>query len=174
MKKILLGLMMSMLWIQNSHAEWGDNYAMGKIGIMDVDLNSADPLLSFGVLAGIGLTQQFSLEAEYNLSLTGGDYTIASNPTPEEGDYRIWTAAIYGAFRFPFNNTAYAKLKLGTLYENIERTSDINAAKTSAGFGAAGGLGLGILAGKVLTLELELTSIDQDILFLTVGAHYRF
>ncbi len=174
MKKIIFFILISLSWAQHSYADWADNYLLGKVGIMDVDLNSADPLLSFGVLYGFGLTPEMSLEAEFNMSLAGGDYIIDSNPIPEQGDYTIWTGAIYGSYRFPFNQTVYAKLKLGGLYENIERSSDTNPGKTSNGFGAAGGVGLGVLAGKVLTLELELTSIDQDILFLTIGAHYRF
>jgi len=165
---IMLGL------LPQAQADWGQQYILGKAGLMDFDINDTDvdPMLSFGLLYGFGLTREMSLEFEYNQGLIGGDYTADQ----DEGKYGIWTMAGYGSYRLPLNDTMYVKIKGGLLYESINRdsTAEVNQDDTATGLGAAGGIGVGVLAGQVLTLELELTAIDEDVLFLSFGAHYAF
>lgn len=151
-------------------ADWGDQYIMGKAGIMTIDINNADPLVSMGLLYGFGLTPNVSAEAELNASITGGEY-IGEN---EKGKFTIWTVATYGVHRLAFNPQFYLKTKVGILYENFDRESPTSQQSTVKGFGAAGGLGIGMIAGSVLTLELEASAIDKDVLFISLGAHYRF
>jgi hypothetical protein len=158
-------------------AERGDQYLLPKVGAMVIDLNEADPLLSAGIMYGLGLTNRISLEAEVNYGFSGGEYDVrgdAEGTVAESGDYRIWTAAGYGVYRWPIVETVYLKGKLGALYENVVRSSDFRAERTDDDFGAAGGVGIGFFMWRKFTLELEATVIDQDIIFYSVGTHIKF
>ena len=159
----------------NAQADRGDQYVLGKLGFMSVKLHGADTLGSIGVLYGYGLTPAVTLESELNLGLFGGKYEQKNSAGAvfEEGDYRIWTLAGYGVYRFPLTDVAYLKGKLGLLYENVKRSGQLSD-KTSKGFGLAGGVGAGTRIADTLTLEGEITSIDKDIVFFSVGLHYAF
>ena len=165
-----------------SFADAGDQYLLPKLGYMSVDLNNADPIFSLGVLYGYGITSGFSVEGELNLGLSGGEYdNTLSSGTRLLGEYSIWTLATYGVYRYPLTNVIFLKGKLGILYENIERDgAQTPAAGTplpdnskTTGFGAAGGLGVGFVI-KESTLEFEVTGIDKDIIFYSVGINYSF
>lgn len=157
-------------------ADRGDQYLLPKFGIMTVNLNNADNLYSLGVLYGYGLTPEVSVEGEVNLSLTGGDYKRkdATGSVIESGKYKVWTVAGYGVYRYPFTETAYLKGKLGLLYENVDRSANIGEGHTAKAFGVAGGIGAGILIRGNLTIEAEITGIDKDIIFYSLGVHYPF
>ena len=160
----------------NAWADRGDQYVLGKLGFISVKLNNADTLGSIGVLYGYGLTPEVSIESELNLGLLGGKYVQKNSvgTVIEKGDYRIWTLAGYGVYRFPLTDVAYLKGKLGLLYENVTRNGDLIGGGTSKGFGLAGGVGVGTRIADTLTLEGEITSIDKDIIFFSVGLHYAF
>jgi hypothetical protein len=163
----------------NAWADRGDQYVLGKLGFMSVKKNNAETLGSIGALYGYGLTPAITLESEINLGLFGGKYEQKNpnDPIPyEKGNYRIWTVAGYGVYRFLFSDVTYLKGKLGLLYENVIRSSgklklgdDI-----AKGFGLAGGVGLGTRIADALTLEGEITGIDKDIVFFSLGLHYAF
>lgn len=165
-----------MLGCSTVWADRGDQYVLGKFGFMSVDLNDADPLFSLGALYGYGITPEITVEGELNLGLIGGEYKQknAQGQTFEKGDYRIWTLAGYGVYRFPLSDVAYLKGKLGLLYENVKRSGDLIGGDTSNGFGLAGGIGAGTQVIKGLTAEAEITGIDQDIIFYSLGLHYAF
>jgi len=156
-------------------AETGEQYLLPKFGFMAVDLNDADPLFSLGVLYGYGITDTVTLEGEVNLGFTGGGYKSkdAQGAVFDTGEYFIWTAAGYGVYRHSFADRFYFKGKLGLLYENVERKGD-QSSDTGTGFGFAGGVGAGFVIGESLTLEAEITGIDEDIIFYSVGIHYPF
>jgi hypothetical protein len=158
------------------YADRGDQYLLPKIGFMSIDLNEADPLFSAGLLYGYGITPSITIEGEVNLGISGGEYTRkdGNNVEIEKGEYNIWTTAAYGVYRLPFQDVAYLKAKAGGLYENVERTSDTAEEETATGFGFAGGLGLGVIFAQKLTLELEVTGIDESIIFYSLGVHYPF
>jgi opacity protein-like surface antigen len=168
-------MILASVGITPAWAERGDQYVLGKLGFMSVDLNNADPLFSVGILYGYGLTSEITLESELNLGLLGGEYEQKNSlgEVFEEGEYRIWTLAGYGVYRFPLSNFAYLKGKLGVLYENVKRSGKIDD-KTSTGFGLAGGLGAGTQVIENLTVEAEITGIDKDIIFYSLGLHYVF
>lgn len=160
----------------NAWADRGDQYVLGKVGFMSVDLNSADPLFSIGALYGYGITPEITAEGEINLGLLGGEYKQknSSDVVFEKGDYRITTLAGYGVYRLPVTDTAYIKGKLGLLYESVKRNGDLISSKNATGFGLAGGIGAGGRIAEMLTLEGEITAIDQDIFFFSLGMHYAF
>lgn len=176
MKTIFNTLLLTLVaYSSNAWADRGDQYVLGKLGVISVKLNNADTLGSFGLLYGYGLTPKVSIESELNLGLLGGKYEQKNSAGAvfEEGEYRIWTLAGYGVYRFPLTDVAYLKGKFGLLYENVKRSGRVSD-KVSKGFGLAGGVGAGTRIADTLTLEGEITSIDKDIIFFSVGLHYAF
>lgn len=159
-----------MAYDKTAFAEWGEQYVMGKAGIMAVNINNANPLVSLGVLYGFGLTANVSTELELNASLTGGEYAGEN----DKGKFNIWTVAAYGVHRLALSQEFYLKTKVGVLYGSFDRDSQLIRQNSADGFGAAGGFGIGMIAGSVLTIELEATFIDRDVYFYSLGAHYRF
>ena len=155
----------------NAWADRGDQYVLGKLGFMSVKKNNAETLGSIGALYGYGLTPAITLESEINLGLFGGKYE--QKDKSDSGDYRIWTVAGYGVYRFLFSDVTYLKGKLGLLYENVKRNGKLEDS-TAKGFGLAGGVGVGTRIADALTLEGEITGIDKDIVFFSLGLHYAF
>ena len=159
MKKLLFILLFFILTSGFTYADSGDQFLIPKVGFMSVDLNNADLLYSVGLLYGYGITPGITVEGELNLGVSGGKSDI--------GDYKIWTVAAYGVYRHMLTSTDYLKAKVGVLYENVEATS--KATDT----GPAGGLGFGFKVNKTI-IELEATTIDQDIVFYSVGINHPF
>lgn len=177
MKKLsLLVFILTSSVAATAMADRGNQYLLPKLGFMSIGLNDAKPLFSGGLLYGYGLTSSITIEGEVNLGFSGGGYERkdSSATVYDSGNYKIWTVAGYGVYRLPILDYAYLKAKLGVLYENIERTSDFGLSDTATGVGLAGGLGLGVIAAKKLTFELEATGIDADIIFYSLGIHYPF
>ncbi|MBI3774287.1 MAG: porin family protein [Gammaproteobacteria bacterium] len=154
----------------NVWADRGDQYVLGKLGVMSVKTDNADALGSIGVLYGYGLTPEITVESELNLGWFGGEYKQKS----AHGNYRIWTVAGYGVYRKLIGDATYLKGKLGVLYENVTRTVVENEDQVSKGFGLAGGIGAGTRIADALTFEAEITGIDKDIVFFSLGLHYAF
>gem|GEM_PF-1059738 len=170
-------VLLATLGANSAWADRGDQFLLGKLGFMSVDLNDADLLYSVGALYGYGVTPDITVEAEVNLGLLGGAYERkdGSGTVLESGNYRVSTLAGYGVYRLPVTDSVYLKAKLGLLYENVKRSSDLSqGGKTARDFGVAGGIGAGARVSDAFTLELEITGIDADILFYSAGLHYAF
>lgn len=166
---VLLLVVISGLFAQVVVAVGGDQYLLPKIGFMVIDNDDkVDALISVGLLYGYGLSDAISAEAELNYGFSGGEF----DDNGETRKYRISTAAGYGVYRLPVTNSSYLKGKLGLLYESIKK--EPGDAETTTDFGIAGGVGFGFQFGKTATLDLEVTIIDKDIIFYSLGAHYRF
>ena len=107
-----------------------------------------------GVLYGYGITSPITVEAELNLGLIGGAYARedSAGVQIENGKFRVTTLAGYGVYRLPVTDLVYAKGKIGLLYENVKRTSNLaDGGKTARGFGIAGGIGAE--AGAIAALD---------------------
>lgn len=167
-------------------AEVGDQYLLPKFGVMYLDANEGESvqlLLSVGVLYGYGVAPEIALEFELNAAISGGEYkrrdVFGNNET---GKYSIYTLAAYGVYRYPFLDTAYIKGKIGLLIDRTETTNDqtevadVNTCleKFLDCYGLAGGIGVGFLLRRFLTLEAEVTQIKRDLIFLNFGVHYPF
>ena len=177
MKTGFIGLILAIaVFGSNARADRGDQYVLGKLGFMAVKKNNADAVGSIGALYGYGMTPEISIETELNLGLLGGKYVQkdGAGSVQEKGDYRIVTLAGYGVYRFLITDVTYLKGKLGLLYENVKRSGELIGDKTSKGFGLAGGVGLGTRIVDALTLEGEITGIDKNIVFFSLGLHYAF
>jgi len=155
-------------------ANRGDHYLLAKIGFMSIKRNDADVLTSLGAVYGFGLSPWWSLEAEANLGITGGEYTQKQGATVvQTGDYRVSTLAGYGVFRYRVATPVYAKVKAGLLYEHVKRTGT-DSDETSNGIGIGGGLGLGWQPGRTTTIEGEITGIDRKLVLFSIGFNSAF
>lgn len=177
-RKAILVVLLSGL-TQFCFADVGDQYLLPKAGVISINVGDVDPLYSVGLMYGYGLEKRISAEAEVNYGFGGGQYSSAGNGSAnEKGHYRVLTLAGYGVYRYPVTRVLYAKFKLGLLHEHLYRTIERvgvgDSQKTVVDTGLAGGFGAGYVFDDRSTGELEVTIIDQDILFLSVGWHYRF
>jgi hypothetical protein len=166
-----------MLFNELAFAARGDQFLLPKVGFMDIRINNPSPLWSVGLLYGYGLTNRLSLEAETNLGFSGGNYEKrdpSSGAIVEKGTYRVSTLAAYGVYRYPLWQGGYIKSKLGLLYEKVGRELEQASKREDSDFGAAGGLGFGAMIMNKLTMELEATIIDKDIIFYSLGTHVNF
>lgn len=172
LKVVAIGLLTG---VTNSWADKGDQFLLAKIGFMSIELNDADPLYSVGAVYGYGITPEIAVEGELNLGLAGGEYkrTDGAGSVRDKGDYKIATLAGYGVYRVPVTESAYLKGKLGLLFESIKRNGTASDG-TSTGLGLAGGVGVGTRVSETLTAEAEVTGIDQDIVFYSLGINYVF
>ncbi len=147
-----------------------------------MELNEADSLTSVGLLYGYGISAKLTLEAELNASIAGGEYDRTLDTGSRlAGEYTVWTIAAYSVYRHPITSRFYFKGKFGLLYESIERDgiqmtsggleqSDDN---TSTGLGFAAGLGFGFNLDPII-IENEMTIIDNEIIFYSIGINYTF
>ncbi len=177
MKKLLALFVFCLLFNQLAYAHRGDQFLLPKFGFMDIQINNPTPLWSVGLLYGYGLTNRISLEAEANLGFSGGEYEKHDPVTglvAEKGTYNVSTFATYGVYRYPLWQGGYIKTKLGLLYEKVSRELELGGKREDTDFGAAGGLGFGIMIMNQFTMELEATVIDKDIIFYSLGTHINF
>ena len=153
------------------YADTGDQYALAKVGSLRIAKNNADPLIAAGFIYGVGMSRSLTFEGEATVSLSGGEYKIEG----DEGNYSMWTAATYIAYRYVFSDFIYLKLKGGIVYESVKREGRTNS--TSTGVGGAGGGGLGFilpLSHHPVMFELEATATEKDIIFYSLGMTYPF
>jgi len=173
MKKLFLisvsAIMLSTFAAGVARADWGDQYLMAKVGVMFLDINDADDLMTVGLIYGFGVSETITLEGEYNTTVSGGEYDIGT----DEGEFSVWTLAAYGVYRHSFTDAIYLKAKLGILHEDVERDG-LLINESASDTGGAGGLGLGFVVGESLTVEAEYTVVEEDVQFFNVGLHYAF
>lgn len=176
MKYIIPNVLLAcILAINTAWCDSGDQYALLKVGSMFIDKSGANNLTAIGGIYGVGLSPAFTAEGEFSIGLDGGEY--AQNKNGNTGDYEIYTLAAYLAYRYVLSESIYAKLKAGLAYENVKNSIVGQGSTVEEGFGAVGGLGLGLvltLDNKPMMLEFELTRIETDVLFVTLGATYPF
>lgn len=161
MKKFLYVLgTLSIIATGTVYADRGDQFLIPKVGFMSINLSNADPLFSVGVMYGYGYTPEITFEGEINIGVTGGG--------SDDGDFKIWTAAGYGVYRYPITDTNYIKAKVGLLHESVKKGEASNSDQ-----GIAAGVGYGFKV-KTTIIELEATIIDSDIIFYSMGVSYPF
>jgi len=171
---IILSFILLVAPIKNVVAEQDPPYTLGRIGVMSVGEKNANEQQMLGVVIGYRLNFSFYVEGELNVPVSGGEYVTGS----EQGRMRITTLGVYGVYRYVFSPAYYAKLKAGVAYEDISRSDNNteNATNSSGGSGGAG-VGFGIVyhvKKKPVMIELEATSIEQNVVLYTVGMTYPF
>jgi opacity protein-like surface antigen len=144
-------------------AQAADSYAGAKLGFMLPDTENQDNALNVGGLFGIQL-QEFpdkygalSAEAELTFTLIDGD-------RPGGGDWDATTLAGYAVYRSPGNT--YLKVKAGVLWRDTNYDKSITELSV--------GVGGGFRINKSTAIEIEYTTIDDNIDMLSVGVNFSF
>ncbi len=151
----------------------GNYYLLPQLAYVSVNLQHVTPLYAVGLAYGWRLGNNVSVAGEINRSVSGGTFT-ERDPTGREtgtGRYQLQTFAGYGVYRVPLISGIYAKAKTGLVYERVFRlaTQDNGHA---ARVGLSMGAGFGYAVNHALTLELDLTGVEQDLMMLLLGVHY--
>jgi len=137
-----------------------------KGGQMLTSLSGLSAATNIGGVIGYRLsgTSGLAVEAEYTLSLIKGDTDFSS-------EWDVSTAAVYLAYRSA--GDLYLKTKLGFLNESITVSSGFFGV-TGSDSGASYGVGFGKKLSANNNIEVELTIIEEDINFLSVGYNFNY
>ena len=165
--------------IGQAHAEMGNHFWLLKGGMMWIDKSdSPDSLKALGLTYGYGLSERFSLELDYDRSVSGGGYSQAVINETESGEYKLWLASANASYRHLIFSGAYLKAKIGYVYGDESRSSSLASDESASLQGVTGNLGLGYMAGAVLgsstTFELSYTWHKQDISSAMLGLNVTF
>jgi len=165
----VLYLAVALIWSGLSVAVDDPPYMLSHVGSLLVGGDNANEQQMIGAVVGLRLNNSFYLEGEVNASIAGGSYASEA----ERGKMRISTFGLYGAYRFMLSPDYYFKARAGLVYEDINRLNEnTQGEKDSNGSSASGGIGLGIvyhINKKPVMIELEATTIEQNIMLYTVG-----
>ncbi len=154
-------------------------YIGAKGGLMDLDSQggvSFDPAVNIGVYGGynfFGAQSRFghdlgggtfSAEGEFTFTLLDGDADVG----PFSFDWDVMTLSGYGVYRIPVSQSVYLKGRAGLHWIDVDSSLNVSDSDTGLSFGIGAGFDLG--AGQ---LETEVTIIDSDLLFLSVGFLFK-
>jgi len=171
---MILTLAAGLTAVGTAQAE-GKIYVGGKVGVVQADFSGFDNAFNAGVYGGynmLGKNSHFAanlnggtlaVEGEVTLSVVKGDAPI--------GEWDLTSVGAYAAYRHPLTDYFYLKGKLGLV------RYDIDTSATSASSGTETSLAAGIGAGWKVgpgSLEVEITTYESDILFLSTGFHMSF
>lgn len=171
---------------QLAYADEGDVYVGVKTGIMMVDELEDDPfddITVVGLLLGVGLTPEVSIEGELNMSVSSGDMDEINIPgmLTAEGDVDIWTLGAYAVYRHPINDTISLKGKAGALLVSMDFSYSGTLFGTPFAFSddetdveASVGAGATIKLTDQIDAEVEYTFMSSDIGYLSAGLNYKF
>lgn len=171
--------------INQAVAENGDHFWLLKGGMMWLDKpESPDSMNMAGLTYGYGLSQRFSIEIDYDRTFSGGKYSSTTVPetgdsVTETGEYKLWLASLNIAYRHLVYNSIYVKAKVGYVYGDEARSSDVaDADKSNSLHSIVGQIGLGYLAGSLIgsstTIELSYARFKQDMNSVIVGINLTF
>lgn len=162
-----------LLFSQSSIAADSSLYFGIKYGPMDPDWAGISSGNSVGIdagymlgdLFGVGEYATFAIEAEYTTVVSKGNAYVPG------GEWDINTLALYFVVRS--QGEIYGKLKGGFIREdasvNLPGFAD-SATETDQ----SGGIGIGWRLDQIGLVELELTGIEKDINYLSIGYYHRF
>ena len=165
MKKtgLLLATLCGLLWINGAQANGNATYFGAKGGLMVTDVPGMDSAFNGGINLGT-YYDSFGIEGELTTTLLNGDTDVPGL------DWDITTFAVYLVHRRPGNN--YLKIKGGYLKEdykfNIGGLS-IGGSDSGASFGIGAGFKLRGSATRLGHVEVEYTTVEQDINFFSIG-----
>ena len=154
----------------------GKFYIGGKAGIVQADYAGFDEAINGGVYGGYNMLGKDSLFAA---DLRGGTLaiegeittTLKEGDTDFSGDWSMTSIGAYGAYRHLLSDFFYLKGKLGLVRYEIDTSRyNVNSGtetQLAAGIGAGWKVGPG-------NIEVELTTYEGDILFLSGGFHMSF
>ncbi|MEE9343966.1 MAG: outer membrane beta-barrel protein [Gammaproteobacteria bacterium] len=164
MKHFSRGCMVFSLLIGSSACFAVGPYAGVSLGFMDEDGADSNPL-NGGFTLGYDFSADaatFGAEAEFTTSLSDGDVN--------DNDFSIDTQALYLTGKLDFTPQVYGKARIGLL--RVERDRDSHGSESDNGVSA--GVGIGYKVAPQINLEAEITNVEEDINFFSVGIRYNF
>lgn len=156
MKTFVLVGLLGLVAAAPASADW---FFGAKTGPMMIDVSGISDPSNVGVVVGYDLgvgLGDLALEGEITKTISSGDLLGF--------DVDVDTQALYLAFRTA--GPIYFKAKGGFLNEEVS-IGPISESDSGVSYGIGLGFGIG-----VAQLELELTTIEADIVFLSVGAQF--
>lgn len=172
---MILTLAAGLTAVGTAQAE-GKIYVGGKVGVVQADIAGFDNAFNAGVYGGynmLGKNAHFAadlkggtlaVEGEVTLSIAKGDAGIL-------GDWNLTSVGAYAAYRHPLTDYFYLKGKLGLVRYDLDTTvASVNSGTETA---LAAGIGAGWKVGPG-SLEVEITTYESDVLFVSTGFHMSF
>ena len=161
--------------VGQASAERGDQYWMAKAGVTFFDHeDSPEYLQAVNFTYGYGVMKDIAAEIDYQQSVGGGKYTLAS----ESGEFKYKLMSLGAAYRKVFSERLYFRGKVAFAIGDEERTSSLVKSSVSDVANVSGGVALGMLAGNVvgssLTLELEYIMQSSSLSSVMLGANLTF
>lgn len=179
-KKYLTPLLISAALpsLANAEMQLGNFSAGVKLGMFMVDSGVGDPLenvtgqavdvddgFGFGLHGDVEVGNNCFVDFEYTRSSVDAETTIGG--TTASSDIDIDTFAVYGGYRSPGN--LYYLGKLGLIHENVD-----GEAFSENEMGLSFAVGGGYRFQENFSVELEFTSIEEDVGFVGLTGRYTF
>jgi hypothetical protein len=172
---IAMGLAAGLAVAGSAHAA-GKIYVGAAIGVVDYDAPGFDRAINAGVYGGYNLLGR---DSHWNANLMGGTLaaegqvtlSLAKGDAGAAGDWDMTSFAVYAAYRYPFTDSFYLKGKLGLA--NYEIDTDLPSAFSDKKTALSAGIGAGWKIGPG-HVEVEVTTHESDVLFISGGFHMSF
>lgn len=167
---VSLALLTSLLATGATHAA-GKIYVGAKLAVAEADIPGFDHAYLGGIYGGFNLLGK---DSHFNQDLKGGTLavegegllTIRKGDAASGGNWDMKSLGVYAAYRHPLTDYFYLKGKLGLVrYEIDTSLPSLNSGtetQLAAGIGAGWKVGPG-------SIEVELTTYESDVLFLSGG-----
>lgn len=171
---VSLALAAGLIGAGAAHAQ-GKIYVGAVAGLVELDAPGFDKSVNAGIYGGynmLGKDSHFAadlgggtlaVEAQVTLTAVKGDAPV--------GEWDMTSTAVYAAYRHPFGQSFYAKGKLGIARYNIDL--DFAAPQSGTETALSAGVGGGFKVGPG-SLELEVTTHESDVYFVSAGFHMTF
>lgn len=156
-------LLAATLGLTSANALAAEMYAGAKAGFMIADVENQDTALNIGGLFGMRIHEfpdkygTLSAEGEITVTMLDAD-------RPGGGDWDVDTLAAYAVYRSP--GDTFLKVKGGVMWLDTNYASSITELSM--------GIGVGFRMGKTTTLEVEYTTVDDNIDMFSVGVNFKF
>lgn len=161
MKKILFAIALAMcIGSGNALAQWSIGSSVGTMSVKFDEVDVDDSPVNAGILLGYHFThwvQGLSIELEVTRTVTEG--------TVENVDLSVESQGLYVVYRT--SHPVYAKVRLGIMEAAL--TGDFGEDEG----GETYGVGVGWRFNR-FGVELDYTSIDDDVIYTSLGVNYRF
>ena len=168
MKKIIQVLILGLtVGLSNAVFAASSSAYMGvKGGLMLTSISDLSSATNIGGVIGyhISGSSGLAIEAEFTFTAIAGDASFSS-------EWDVTTAAVYLAYRSA--GDMYFKTKVGFLNEDVTISNDFFGV-SGTDSGASYGVGFGKKLGGSNSVEVELTIIEEDINFLSVGYNFDY
>lgn len=154
----------------------GKIYVGAKAGIVQADYPGFDEAINAGVYGGYNLLGK---DSHFAADLRGGSLAVEGEVTTSikdgeskfSGDWDITSIAAYAAYRHPITDYFYLKGRLGLVRYEID--TSLPSVTTGTETQLAAGIGAGWKVGPG-SIEVDLTTYESDVLFLSGGFHMSF